>query len=225
MNRPGATALMKRDTSSDKTDYDVLRENHRFLWPSDDEEADVETQSERNDWGRRLAKKYYDSLFREFTICDLSRYKEDRVAMRWRTEAEVVEGKGQLICGEKSCSSGTDLRTWEVNFKYEEEGTSKNALVKLRLCPRCSDLLNYRNRCKEVLNRTSKKKRRKKEKRKRKSKGKREMTPESVSSCTSDSEMDTPGVKRHKKCAKGDPKPDDDEVERFLDKFWNEMLV
>lgn len=27
-----------------------------------------------------------------------------QVALRWRTEAEVVSGKGQFVCGEKHCS-------------------------------------------------------------------------------------------------------------------------
>jgi len=29
--------------------------------------------------GRRLAKKYYDKLFKEYCIADLSRYKENKV--------------------------------------------------------------------------------------------------------------------------------------------------
>jgi protein FRA10AC1 len=43
---------------------------------------------------KRLAKKYYDKLFKEYCIADLSRYKENRVAMRWRIEKEVQTGKG-----------------------------------------------------------------------------------------------------------------------------------
>lgn len=30
-------------------------------------------------WERRLAKKYYDKLFKEYAITDLSRYKENKV--------------------------------------------------------------------------------------------------------------------------------------------------
>lgn len=52
--------------------------------------------------------------------------------MRWRTEQEVVNGKGQFSCGNKTCSESEGLRTWEVNFAYEEEEEKKNALVKLR---------------------------------------------------------------------------------------------
>lgn len=55
---------------SDKTDHDVIRENHKFLWESDDQ-ADT--------WEKKLAKKYFDKLFKEYTISDLSRYKENKV--------------------------------------------------------------------------------------------------------------------------------------------------
>lgn len=49
----------------------------------------------------RMAKRYYDKLFREYALADLTRYKEGKVGLRWRTEREVVEGKvsgeGRLI--------------------------------------------------------------------------------------------------------------------------------
>ena len=63
---------------------------------------------------------------------------ENRIAFRWRTEKEVVDGKGQFICGQKkTCSLKEGLRTWEVNFGYVEEGAKKFALVKVRLCAEC----------------------------------------------------------------------------------------
>lgn len=51
--------------------------------------------------------------------------------MRWRTENEVVIGKGQFECGSKKCNVKEGLRTWEVNFGYTEHDEKKNALVKL----------------------------------------------------------------------------------------------
>lgn len=63
--------------------------------------------------------------------------------MRWRIEQEVVAGKGQFICGNKACSKKEALKSWEVNFNYLEHGEKKNALVKLRLCEKCSNKLNY----------------------------------------------------------------------------------
>lgn len=55
-----------------------------------------------------------------------------QIAMRWRTEQEVVNGKGQFSCGNKTCPEAEGLRTWEVNFAYREQEEKKNALVKLR---------------------------------------------------------------------------------------------
>jgi len=63
--------------------------------------------------------------------------------MRWRVEREVFSGKGQFECGNKHCSSREQLSSWEVNFTYVEHGQRKNALVKLRLCLKCSTKLNY----------------------------------------------------------------------------------
>lgn len=100
---------------------------------------DIEPQ----EWEQRLAKKYYSKLFREYTLCDLSRYKDNQIALRWRIEAEVVSGKGQFICGNKRCAETNELRSWEVNFSYKEDGSTKSTLVKLRLCVSCSKKLNY----------------------------------------------------------------------------------
>src|SRR6185369_2454288 len=59
--------------------------------------------------------------------------------------------EGQLICGSTRCSETANLKSWEVNFAYIEDNEKKNALVKIRLCPRCSEKLNYRNKYKEAV--------------------------------------------------------------------------
>ena len=127
----------KRSTENDRNDYDVLKEKHCFLWDSEDEPVG---------WESRLAKAYYDKLYKEYSIADLSRYKENKIALRWRIEREVVSGKGQFLCGNKGCDEMSDLQSWEVNFGYMEHGEKKNALVKLRLCPECSVKLNYHHK-------------------------------------------------------------------------------
>ncbi|XP_041828993.1 protein FRA10AC1 [Melanotaenia boesemani] len=138
----GQMADFRRSTTKDKTDVDVLRENHRFLWKDEDEEDMT--------WEKELAKSYYDKLFKEYCIADVSRYKENKFGFRWRTEKEVVSGKGQFQCGNKHCEKEDGLKSWEVNFAYVEHGEKKNALVKLRLCPECSFKLNYHHKRKEV---------------------------------------------------------------------------
>lgn len=148
----GKIEEFRRSMSKDKTDLDVVRENHRFLWREDDEEDMT--------WEKELSKKYYDKLFKEYCIADLSRYKENKFGFRWRIENEVISGKGQFLCGNKRCENKEGLKSWEVNFAYVEQGEKRNALVKLRLCPECSFKLNYHHKRKEV---TVKKRRRSKE--------------------------------------------------------------
>lgn len=126
---------LNKSIPNTKTDLDVIRENHRFLWEENGPEPDS--------WEEQLAKKYYSKLFHEYCICDLTRYKENKIALRWRTEAEVVAGKGQFICSSKHCTETVELRSWEVNFNYLEAGEKKSALVKVRLCVSCSKKLNY----------------------------------------------------------------------------------
>lgn len=168
LKRPGDTKLFERDKSKDRTDYHVIKDNHRFLW----EDHEPET------WEEQFAKKYYEKLFKEYCIADLSLYKENKLALRWRVEREVVTGKGQFICGNKHCNEKDELRSWEVNFAYQEQGQKKNALVKIRLCPKCSKKLNYHSKKREVT----------KLKRKAKSKGKSPKTGrrESAESCSTE---------------------------------------
>nr|CAG4652282.1 EOG090X0H59 [Triops cancriformis] len=184
LSRPGATTLLQRDTTRDRRDIDIIRENHQFLW---DETSTLET------WESRLAKKYYDKLFKEYCICDLSRYKENKVAMRWRVEKEVVEGKGQFTCGDRLCKEKEALRTWEVNFGYVEHGVKKNALIKLRLCIGCSYKLNYHHKKKEV----TRKKRKRSTEKKTKKRSRKERRQSSSSSSSSEEEEPKLSEEKH----------------------------
>ncbi|VDP20594.1 unnamed protein product [Echinostoma caproni] len=62
--------------------------------------------------------------------------------MNWSMQLK----KDAFACGNVHCSATGRLRSWEVNFAYKERGERRNALVKLRLCPPCSDKLNYRHK-------------------------------------------------------------------------------
>lgn len=117
------------------SDEDALRSAHRFLRSSDD---DNDTS-----WESRLAAKYYSRLFKEYAIADLSRWREKQLGLRWRTEREVVSGKGQFTCGAKGCDATDGLASYEVPFAYTEDGVSKQALVKLRVCASCGAKLNH----------------------------------------------------------------------------------
>ena len=61
--------------------------------------------------------------------------------MRWRTQSEVVNGKGRTICGSISCSGAEQLGGYEVPFMYADNEVVKHELVKVQLCPKCSKYL------------------------------------------------------------------------------------
>lgn len=121
------------------TELEILRQNHEFLREEEEEEQSLEET-----WESRLAKKYYDKLFKEFCLAELSKYKQGKIAMRWRTETELKAGKGQFVCGNINCNDSEALKTWEVPFGYVEKQIKKMALVKLKLCDECSFKLNYK---------------------------------------------------------------------------------
>jgi hypothetical protein len=70
----------KNSRSRDKRDFDIIKENHQFLWEDDDT---IDT------WGKQIAKKYHDKLFKEYCICDLRRYKENKV-MKLNVEFKCI---------------------------------------------------------------------------------------------------------------------------------------
>ncbi|KAK4514387.1 uncharacterized protein ATC70_001980 [Mucor velutinosus] len=166
-----------------KTEKDIIQENHKFVRSDiDDDELT---------WGQRVAKKYYDKLFKEYAICELKYYKEGKIALRWRTEKEVIVGKGQFICASTRCDETKKLQSWEVNFGYMEDGEKKNELVKVRLCPECSDKLNYKT--KKRLAKTLKRKSREEQTSKSKSKRQRRHSSASSSASDDDDEDDVCG--------------------------------
>ncbi|RMZ52552.1 hypothetical protein APUTEX25_003695 [Auxenochlorella protothecoides] len=120
-----------------RTDADVLRDSFRFI-RSDAEDAAGDP------WEVRLARRYYAQLYREYAIADLSRHRESRLGLRWRTQREVVAGKGQFSCGAVGCEERRGLASFEVPFAYCEAGRSRVALVKVRLCPKHALQLNHR---------------------------------------------------------------------------------
>ncbi|KAF3107087.1 hypothetical protein TWF569_003290 [Orbilia oligospora] len=147
-----------------KTERDLLEEEFEFLR---DDSNDNGTGT--NDTAKEIAKKYYENLFREFALIDLSRWREGQVALRWRTKQEVLQGLGQFTCASLTCprhaaapteesidefrlddtrdnnksetGEGVGLETFEMNFGYMEKGVKKNALVKVCVCEKCAGKL------------------------------------------------------------------------------------
>lgn len=117
------------------SDLKELSNAHKFVR---DDEFD---EKNKGDWRVRMARRYYDKLYKEYVIVDLSRYKEQMFGLRWRTEDEVLSGKGQTICGAKQCNGTTGLRSYEMPFRYLEDNNWKCELVKVRVCPICGEKL------------------------------------------------------------------------------------
>jgi protein FRA10AC1 len=118
---------------------DALTQNFQFIR---DEEKDAE-EIEKN-WKIRMSVRYYQKLFREYALADLSKYQEGKIGLRWRTEMEVLHGKGQFICGNKKCEKRQDLHSYELLFGYIEQGERKRCLVKVRVCENCARKIFYK---------------------------------------------------------------------------------
>ncbi|SCZ98459.1 BZ3500_MvSof-1268-A1-R1_Chr7-1g09153 [Microbotryum saponariae] len=144
-----------------KTELDVLKEHHRFI--RSDQSSSGGGGAPPMSWEDQLAEKYYQSLFREFALVELKHYKTGAIALRWRTEEEVISGIGNLTCAALRCEYhqpdptlsndltsfdpdaegeelplvSTRLTEQETWFGYMEEGIKKSALVKVVLCKRC----------------------------------------------------------------------------------------
>ena len=123
------------------TDEDVIAQHHQFLRESD--VAPAEAQQ---------AVELYDSLFKELCLADLSAYRQGRVGLRWRTQEEVIAGKGDNSCANLTCSRTDALKSLELNFAYVETGERKNALVQVRLCRKCRHRLRHARRISQSSN-------------------------------------------------------------------------
>lgn len=128
------------------TEFDILKSAHRFLRDENDPESS-------KTWDAQLAKKYEDSLFKEFAVCDLKHFKSGNVALRWRTEDEVLAGAGENTCGNTRCpyyeapeKEQPKLTTLELPFAYTEQGEQeqRQVMVKVTLCPRCVKKLMWK---------------------------------------------------------------------------------
>lgn len=120
-------------------DMDVIRTHFQFLR---DDNADAERGA--SDWQVRMSVRYYRKLFREYALVDLARYQEGKIGLRWRTESEVVAGKGQFACGNKRCDISENLHSYELLFAYMEQGEKKRCLVKVRVCEACAQKIFYK---------------------------------------------------------------------------------
>ncbi|EPT01631.1 hypothetical protein FOMPIDRAFT_1109616, partial [Fomitopsis schrenkii] len=137
----------KQAVHGGRSEFEILKASHKFL------REDGEADESKLPWDDKLAKKYYDNLYREYAVCDLKHYKSGNFALRWRTESEVVCGAGETTCGNTRCALHEQravdelrpsLKTLELPFSYVEDGAAKFALVKVVLCDRCLKKLMWK---------------------------------------------------------------------------------
>ena len=104
--------------------------------------------------------RYYDKLYKEYVVAELSQYKSGKLGLRWRIEEEVLSGKGESICGALECDERA-IKTFEVPFRYKEGDGVKSELVKLRICSKCAKKLRHirghRDSSSDSMERSSKK--------------------------------------------------------------------
>ncbi|KAJ3444175.1 protein fra10ac1 [Anaeramoeba flamelloides] len=108
------------------TDYDLLKRNYQFI--PDSKNADTE---------------YQKKLFRDYALVDLRHYDKGKLGVRWRVRNDVLNSKGERVCGNVHCQNCFNLKSYEVNFEYKEQETKKNALIKVTLCKPCSQKLKF----------------------------------------------------------------------------------
>lgn len=97
--RDGGKARQSRLDSKARNDWDVLKERHRFLRDEEEGEKGQGTMYENE-----VARRYYKHLFKEYAIADMKHYKSGNLALRWRSEDDVVDGIGQFSERQSVCS-------------------------------------------------------------------------------------------------------------------------
>ncbi|KAF6754444.1 hypothetical protein DFP72DRAFT_848253 [Ephemerocybe angulata] len=103
------------------TEFEILKARHKTA-----------RKAQRLTWDDQLARKYYDSLYREFAVCDLKHYKSGNTKSwteRGRRHAATPAASTTMV------PRGTDevpdlppLTTLELPFAYSEQGENKSAL-------------------------------------------------------------------------------------------------
>ncbi|KAG2388158.1 hypothetical protein C9374_001008 [Naegleria lovaniensis] len=127
-------------TSEYQSDMQLLKKHYQFIRSSSEassSEQTVGSDDTEEAYGENLAKEYESKLFRDYAVADLSKYKEGKLGLRWRNEKEVLEGKGNTVCGNVACSATNELESSLLNFSYREHNTPKQCLVKVCFCPSC----------------------------------------------------------------------------------------
>lgn len=106
-------------------DQDGTLEQHQENQQDDSKKAPAASSST---WQERMVEKYHNQLYKSHVIADLTHYQLGRIGLRWRTKAEVQNGKGVITCGNKHCPC-----------YYHRDGTTKKSIEEVMLWKNSSE--------------------------------------------------------------------------------------
>lgn len=157
-----------------ENDFVVLQKNYQFIRDEFEDLQKLEEGNEIEKYEAKISLAYYQKLHKEYALTDLSRFETGKIGLMWRTDQQVISGKGQFICGAIDCEISKNLKEMELDFAYKENHVEKNELVKVALCELCAYKLNY----KRIKDKEKKLRKEEKKEKKKLKKRKREKTKE-----------------------------------------------
>ena len=141
---------MTENSSNNNTTIskEALRAEHRFVRTEEEEEEVACAGAGEAAAARRAAVAAERALYKEYAVADLRAVRAGGrgLGLRWRTRAEVLAGKGTAVCAALDCAGTHGLRSYEVDFRYNEAGVARRALVKVRLCRACAHAAGWRQK-------------------------------------------------------------------------------
>lgn len=90
LHRYDAPAASHRPTNM--SELSILLKHHQFIRDESDDDMDASKLS----WEDKVSLSWYNKLFREYAVCDLTQCKTGAIALRWRTEEEVLQRAGEV---------------------------------------------------------------------------------------------------------------------------------
>lgn len=110
------------------SDMEELKKAYKFVLEEDEgekneggHETSKEESKSASTWQERMVQNYHSHLYKTHVIADLTYYQKGRIGLRWRTKAEVQNGKGVKTCGNKHCIQKPITEFNESKFLYQYE--------------------------------------------------------------------------------------------------------
>lgn len=89
-------------TDPTTTNIPILQKHSKFVRTDEDEDSLANISDPMDRFVAEMAKSYYLRLYKEYALVMFGEGK--KIALRWRTEKEVIDGRGQFSCAALNCS-------------------------------------------------------------------------------------------------------------------------